>query len=417
MTSPHCPGTGSVATLESAGGARMYEQVDRLRKAGPAVRVRLPEDVVAWSVTRGDVVKRLLTHPGVSRDPRKSVPGYRPGAVNWLFPWVDVESMFTSEGQDHTRLRKLIAPAFAPRRIEAMRPLVEAIVGGLLDALEKRPADEPVDLRAEFVYPVPTRVICDLFGVPDGQRPEMLRVAQAVADTGASVEEAAVMTRDLIAGARRLIGFKRRNPGDDMTSLLLTTRAEDADRLSEEELLSTLLLMIGAGSQTAIALIGNAVRELLLHRDRLDAALAGAEPWSGAVEETLRLHPPVMHMPLRWATQDIDLGEGVVIRAGETMIIAFGAHGRDPGVHGDPEVFDPRRADKEHLAFGHGVHYCLGAALGRLEAEVALPALFGRFPRLALAGGADGIEPQRSFIGNDVTALPVVLGEAARTAG
>ncbi|MGW6457208.1 cytochrome P450 family protein [Streptomyces sp. NPDC055078] len=410
-------GTGAIVTLDSSGGQHLYEQTDRLREAGPAVRVRLPEGVVAWSITRGDVIKRVLTHPGVSRDARKSVPGYQPGAIAWLFPWVDVESMFNAEGRDHTRLRKLVGPAFAPRRIEAMRPRVQAIVDDVLDTLESRSRDEPVDLRASFAHEVPTRVISELFGVPDDQRPEMMRVFAGVADTGATPAESDAVNKALIVMMRQLIETKRRTPGDDMTSLLLTTHEEDTDRLSEQELLSTLLLMIGAGSQTAIALIDNAVRELLVHRGQLDAVLDGRVPWTEVVEETLRLHSSVMHMPLRWATEDIDLGDGVVVRTGETMLIGFGAHGRDPGLHEAPDAFDLSREDKTHLAFGHGVHYCLGAPLGRLEGEVALPALFDRFPGLALAVDPERIEPQRTFIGNDVVTLPVRLGHRPRTGG
>ncbi|MFI6289309.1 cytochrome P450 [Streptomyces sp. NPDC051018] len=413
MTSPR---THEPVRLDSSGGRRMYEQTDRLREAGPAVRVALPEGVVAWSVTRGDVIKRLLTHPGVTRDARKSVPGYRPGTVQWLFPWVDVESMFNAEGQDHTRLRKLVGPAFAPRRIAAMRPRVQAIVARQLDTLAARAGEEPVDLRAGFSYGVPTEVICDLFGVPGGRRAEMMEVFGRVADTGATPEEAAAVSRELISVVRALVELKRREPGDDMTSLLLAAREEDEDRLSEQELLSTLFLMIGAGSQTAISLIDNAIRELLSHREQLKAVLAGEIPWSEVIEETLRLHSSVMHMPMRWATEDIDLGEGIVIRTGESMLIGFGAPGRDPGVHTDPGSFDAGREDKAHLAFGHGVHYCLGAPLGRLEADVALPALFERFPGIELAVDPGRIRPQRSFIGNDVVDLPVRLRPRDRTA-
>ncbi|MFF0447521.1 cytochrome P450 [Streptomyces sp. NPDC004609] len=412
MTSPR---TDDLVRLDSSGGRRVYEQMDRLREAGPAVRVALPEGVVAWSVTRGDVIRRLLTHPGVTRDARKSVPGYRPGAVKWLFPWVDVESMFNAEGKDHTRLRKLVGPAFSPRRIEAMRPRVQAIVTRQLDVLAARAGEEPVDLRAGFSYGVPTEVICDLFGVPEDRRAEMMEVFGSVADTGATEEEAAAVNRELISVVQRLVELKRREPGDDMTSLLLATREEDEDRLSEQELLSTLFLMIGAGSQTAISLIDNAVRELLAHRGQLKAVLAGEIAWPEVVEETLRLHSSVIHMPMRWATEDIDLGEGVVIRAGEPMLIGFGAPGRDPGVHDDPGTFDLSREDKAHLAFGHGVHYCMGAPLGRLEAEVALPALFERFPVIRLAVAPERIQPQRSFIGNDIVDLPVLLGSPSST--
>ncbi|MFI1867198.1 cytochrome P450 [Streptomyces jumonjinensis] len=410
-------GTGTPVKLESDGGRCLYDQVDALRAAGPAVRIQLPEGVIAWSVSRGDVVKRLLTHPGVSRDARKSVPDYRPGEVLWLATWVDLESMFTAEGSDHIRLRKLIGPAFTPRRTAAMRPAIERIVAARLDALEKLPGDAPVDLRDGFCYPVPTRVICDLFGVPDAQRDAMLKVFDLVTPTDVTREESAALGEGLTRVVMELIEAKRREPGDDLTSLLLTAHEDDGDRLTEYELVSTLSLMIGAGGQTTIALLGHAVRELLGSPAQLAAVLADPARWGDVVEETLRLHPSVMHLPLHWAKEDIDLGEGVVIRAHDAILMAFGAHGRDPAVHDAPRIFDVDRADKTHLAFGYGAHFCLGAQLARLEAEVALPALFSRFPGLALAADPERLTPKRSFIGNDMQALPVWLNHGGTTAG
>lgn len=403
--------TTEAVTLDSSGGQRLHDQAARLRAAGPAVRVRMPEDVIAWSVTRGDVARQLLRHPDVSKDARKSWSGYIPGSIPWLYSWVDVISMFTSDGDDHKRLKSLVGRAFTPGRIEAMRPALDAIVTDLLDALETAAPGEAVDLRATFSYQVPTRLICDLFGVPADQRPEMLRVIDAVLGTAVSAEEAAAVSRDLYAAMTRLVETRRTTPGEDMTSLLLAAHEEDGDRLSETELISTLILMIGAGSETAVALIGGAVRELLAHPDQLATVLDDPARWSDVIEETLRKHPPIMHLPLRYAAADIELGEGVTIPAGDAILIGFGAHGRDPQVHADPETFDIGRADKQHLAFGYGIHYCLGAPLARLEAEIALPALFRRFPRIALAAAADELPPQRSFIGNDVAELPVRLRE------
>ncbi|MDH6217886.1 cytochrome P450 family protein [Streptomyces pseudovenezuelae] len=400
-------------TLDSDGGRRLYEQADELRDAGPAVRVRMPEDVVAWSVTRGDIAKQLLIHPHVSKDARKSWPGHEPGAVPWLYPWVDVVSMFTSDGADHTRLKQLVGRAFTARRIEAMRPVVEAIVTDLLDALEEHAGDERVDLRAEFAHGVPSRVICDLFGVPADQRPEILRIIGAVFATDVTPEQSAAVAADLYRAMLTLIETKRRTPADDMTSLLLTAHEEDGDRLSEPELISTLIAVIGGGSETTVALIDAAVRELLAHPDQLTTVLAEPARWSDVIDEALRLHPPIMHLPLRYATEDIDLGEGVVMKAGDAILICFGAHGRDPGVHDDPAAFHIDRADKQHLAFGHGIHYCLGAPLARLEAEIALPALFDRFPGLTLSIAPDELEPQHSFMGNDLVELPVKLGPSA----
>lgn len=395
--------------LDNKGGRCAYEQVDRLREMGPAVPVELPEGVGAWSVTRGDVVKLLLTHPGVSRNLKKTVPAYVPGSVPWLSPWVDVESMATTDGPEHARLRKLITPAFTPRRVEAMRAKAEALVALLLDDLEKQPGAEPVDLSAAFSYQVPTRMICDLFGVPDDQRAEVMRVLHAAGGTDLTEQEAVKLIDDLHAAMRLLIGTRRREPGDDLTSFLLAARETGMEPLSEHELISTLLLMIGGGSQTTINLINHTVRELLAHPEQLRAVLADPVRWSDAMEESLRAHCPVMHLPMRWATEDIDLGEGVVIRRGDAILICYGGHGRDPAVHRDPEVFDIDRADKEHVAFGLGPHFCPGSHLARLEASVALAALFDRFPRLALACRPEDVPPRHTFIGNDVAVLPVLL--------
>lgn len=402
--------TSPTTALDSSGGRCMYEQVDRLREMGPAVPVRLPEGVGAWSVTRGDVVRRLLTHPGVSRNLKKNVPSYEPGSVPWLSPWVDVDSMATAEGKDHARLRKLITPAFTPRRVEAMRSQVEDIVTRLLDELESRSeSDGAVDLHAAFSYRVPTEMICDLFGVPADQRARVLRLFVAVGETGVSEEESLAINNDLVETMRTLIATKRQDPGDDLTSFLIAAREEGNDPLTEHELISTLLLMLGGGSTTTINLIDHTVRELLAHPEQLKALRAAPERWDEAIEESLRVHCPVMHLPMRWATEDIDLGEGVVIRAGDAILICYGAHGRDPGVHDDPGTFDIDREDKDHIAFGLGAHFCPGSHLARLEARVALPALFDRFPELELAIGPDETEHEHTFIGNGLTALPVLL--------
>ncbi|MEV0387407.1 cytochrome P450 [Nonomuraea sp. NPDC050643] len=400
--------TGSPTILDTT-GVHLHEQVDRLRAAGPAVLVRLPGDLVAWSVSRGEVVKHLLTHPGVSKDARRSWPGYRPFAIAWLTAWVDVVSMLTADGADHKRLKDLVGRAFTARRIEAMRPAVERIVTALLDELATVPAGEPVDLRARYAYRIPSQVICDLFGVPDEQRPAMLGAIDRVLDNTITVEEATAVQQRLYAVMHRLIDTKRAEPGDDMTSLLLTAQQDDGDRLSMEELISTLLLMIGAGSETTVALIDHAIIAMLTHPGQRAVVLADPGRWSDVVEESLRRQSPVMHLPLRYATADIDLGDGVTIAKGDLILIAFGAHGRDPRVNPAPGTFDIDRHDRQHLAFGYGLHFCLGAPLARLEADVALPALFGRFPRIRPAADPGTLRPVPSFIGNDVLTLPVLL--------
>ncbi|MEU7528783.1 cytochrome P450 [Saccharothrix sp. NPDC042600] len=400
----------TTAKIDSRGGKCLYAQMDEFRAAGPAVAVELPEGMSAWSVSRGDVVRTLLTHPGVSRNVKKNVPSYSPGVVQWLSPWVDVESMSTAEGREHQRLRQLVAPALTPKRIDAMRPHLEAIAKRLLDELAEHPADQPVDLHTAYSQQLPTRMICDLFGVPDDLRPEVLRILRVVLNTDdVPEEESAAVFTDMNVAMRQLIDLKRREPADDLTSFLLAARVVGEEPLAEQELVDMLLLLIGGGSQTTVSLIDHTVRELLANPAQLRIVLDDPSRWPDAVEESLRVHCPVGSLPMRWAKEDIDLGEGVVIRAGDAILINYLAHGRDPGVHADPQTFDVDRADKDHLAFGLGPHFCPGARLARLEANVAVPALFASFPDLALAVAPEDIAPLHSFIANDVAALPVLL--------
>lgn len=400
-----------IVPLNNSGGRRLYEQADELLTAGPAVRVRLPGGVHAWSVTRGDVINPLLANPYLSRDPRKQRSGYQHGDVSRLYRWDNVVSMRRTSGiDDCSRLRALVGDAFTPTRIEALRPVIKATVTDLLTALARRDGTEPVDLRADFAHKVPLRLVGELFGVPAEQRSTTLTAIEAVLalDGGAEQDEA---RRNLFSAVETLIQTRPRAAGTDLLSHLLATYPE-GDLLGATELASALALLIGSGSKATAALIGSAVRELLTHHDQRATVRTDPARWGDVIEETLRLHPPIMHLPLRYATQDIDLGEGVVIRKGEAVVIGFGAHGRDRGIHHRPADFDIDRADKQHLAFGHGLHHCLGAPLVKLEAELALAGLFERFPQLALACDPADLEPQHSFINNDVIALPVLLGDA-----
>lgn len=399
----------AVTSLDSRGGACAYAQMEELRAMGPAVPVELPEGVRAWSVTRGDVVKTLLTHPGVSRNLKANVPTYVPGSVPWLSPWVDVDSMATAEGREHSRLRKLITPALSPRRTDALRPQIEALVGRLLDDLAKLPDDPPVDLHSAFSYRVPTEVICDLFGLPDDQRAHVLHLFRRVGATDVPEEESVAVYSALVESMHHLIETRRRDPGDDLTSFLLSAHADGEKDLSEHELVSTLLLMIGGGSTTTINLIDHTVRELLTRPDQLALLRAQPERWDDAIEESLRVHCPVMHLPMRWAVERIELEHGVIIEPGDAILICYAAHGRDAAVHEQAAEFDIARPDKEHIAFGLGAHFCPGSRLAKLEALVALPLLFDRFPGLTLAVDPQEIRPHHTFIGNTLEELPVHL--------
>ncbi|HZG03713.1 MAG TPA: cytochrome P450 [Streptomyces sp.] len=364
-------------------------------------------------MTGYEYVKRLAGDRRVSRDPRQHWPELERIPQDWaLNVWVRVVSAFTSYGAEHRRLRNMIAPSFTPRRTEALRPRVQGIVDRLIAELETVPPGEPVDLRARFAYRIPTEVICDLFGVPDDLRAWTLRAIDAVLDTAASPEQARADYADLWACMHALAEAKRAEPGEDMTSDLIAARDGDF-RFDEEQLISTLILMIGAGSETAVNLIAKAVLALLTHPDQFALLRSGKATWDDVIDETLRLDGPIMHMPLRYAVEDIDL-DGVRIRKGDAIILAFGAAGRDPALNGeDADAFDLTRTEREHLAFGYGVHYCLGAPLARLEASIALPALLDRFPGIRLAVEPGELVPQQSFIANGHQSLPVLLTPAA----
>ncbi|AXI80450.1 cytochrome P450 [Peterkaempfera bronchialis] len=405
---PTCP-----FRLDPAGSDFAGESA-RLRALGPATRVELPDAVEAWSITGVDLLKELLNDPRVSKDPNRHWPAYINGEISqeWpLFLWIAVTNMFTAYGEDHMRLRKLVAKAFTPRRTAAMRPRIEEITGDLLDAIAATPAGEPVDLRAALAHPLPIKVICDLFGVPDKARDELRRAVDSVFNAAAPPEEVAATQVTLYGLLADLVSSKRAAPGDDMTSDLISARSDDGSGLSEAELLDTLLLTISAGFETTVNLLDNAITALLTHPDQLALVRSGGATWDDVIDEALRWKAPVPNLPLRFAVEDIELEGGVTIRQGDAILAAYGAAGRDPQVHGETaEEFDiTRPTRRDHLAFGYGAHYCLGVSLARLEAAIVLPALFERFPDLTLAVPADRLESLGTMLANGHKAVPALL--------
>jgi cytochrome P450 len=389
-----------------------------LRSEGPARRVELPGGVEAWAVADAAVLRALLTDPRVSKDPRAHWTAWREGRIGEDWPlriWVSVRNMFTTYGADHRRLRTLVSKAFTARQVEAMRPDIEQITAKLLDRLERSAADgTPADLREQFAYPLPVEVICRLFGVPDDRRAAMRSAVDAVFDTTITPAAAQANALKLYEIMRGLVADKTANPGDDLTSALIASRAEDATRLDADELVDTLILMLTAGHETTVNLLDHAVTALLTHPGQLAGVRCGEHTWAEVIEETLRWQAPVPYLPLRYAVEDITLDDGTVIGEGEAILAAYAAAGRDPAEHGATAgEFDLSRTDKQHLAFGHGVHFCLGAPLARLEAAIALPALFARFPELHLAVEPADLHTIPSFLSNGHTSIPARLGTRA----
>ncbi|MBF6228868.1 cytochrome P450 [Nocardia abscessus] len=397
-------------------GSDIQGEAARLRERGPVALVELPGGVPAWSITDAVVLKSLLADPRVSKDPRQHWAAFMNGEItqDWpLHPWVAVDNMFTAYGSEHRRLRKLVAPAFTHRRTAALRPRIEAITAALLDQLAATPRGTAVDLREGYAYPVPIQVITELMGVPEDLGPGVRKCVDGFFDTSFGPEEAQANYLEMYRLISELVAFRRETPGDDITSVLIASRdEEDGSQLTEKELVDTLMLVINAGHETTVNLLDQAIFALLTRADQRADVVEGRLAWSDVVEESLRFEAPVAHLPLRYAVEDIDIA-GVRIPKGEAILASYVAANRDPKVHGvTADEFDARRSVKDHLAFGYGAHHCLGAPLARMEAEIALPAIFRRFPDMRLAVDPSELGTVLSFISNGHSELPVLL-EAA----
>jgi len=370
----------------------------RLQAQRPVSPVIMPGGTPAWLVTGYAEARAALADPRL----RKTMPGWHPEPDS-IFAALDLH-MLNSDPPDHERLRRLVNKAFTARRVERLRPRITAITAELLDDMSTQPE---VDLLASFAFPLPITVICELLGVPVADRDDFRTwSATIVSDTaipGVFQAHATAMIRYFMA----LLAAKRHEPADDLLSALIAAR-DEGDRLSENELVSMAFLLLVAGHETTVNLIGNGVLALLLNpaelaRLRADSALIG-----GAVEELLRHENPVNNATFRCAAEPVEIG-GVRIGRGDPVLVALSSANRDPSRFGDPDRLDLGRDSSGHLAFGHGIHYCLGAPLARLEAEIAFSHLLARFGSMRLAVPAGSLRWRPSTLIHGLESLPVRL--------
>lgn len=404
----------------------------RARGGTPVLETRLPSGRKVWVITGFADAKAALADPRVSTDGRRflrrwwgrssegdvlatqvaeglerSTSGSGDDAGGTELETSLAEHMLSTDPPDHTRLRGLVSQAFTITRVEALRPRVEEIATGLLDRMEGR---QEAELIADFAFPLPIQVICELLGVPLADELQFRDWFRAMIATGPieqtrpRAQRAALEVAGYLSG---LLAAKRAAPSDDVISGLIAAR--DGDQvLSESELMSTVFLLLLAGHETTVNAIGNGVAALLDHPDQLELLRARPELVPPALEELLRYDGPVHHPMLRFTTAPLRVGD-VTVPVGEVVLVSLGAANRDPARYAGADRLDVTRRDGSHLAFGQGPHFCLGAPLARVEGQVALSLLLERFTGLRLA------VPYRELVWRDgyflrgLEALPVLL--------
>lgn len=317
---------------------------------------------------------------------REEPPEHRAPVPEAVAPFYAVEahSMLELEPPRHTRLRSLVLRAFTSRRIAALAPEIGALAQDLADGL---PRGEPFDLLDRFCTPIPVRIIARLLGVPESMAPDLLAWSHAMVKMylphrNPAMETAAVQaTQEFVAFLRGYVAERRTRPADDLITHLIAAE-EGGERLSTDELITTCILLLNAGHEATVHSIGNGVRALLVNRKGPE--WLAPDRIAGTVEEILRWDPP-LHMFMRWAYEDVEVA-GHSFRRGDRVALLLGAANRDPKVWDAPDRFNPARPELAHVAFGAGLHFCVGAPLARLELQVALPVLFAARPGLKLNG-------------------------------
>jgi cytochrome P450 len=408
---------------------RAFKAYAAMREKGPVAGVTLPTGGPIWFVTRyAEAMALLKDDERFVNDPSNALT-----EEEYALLFQQATEHLTDEQQqmaaqtdeilrrhllgvdppDHSRLRRLVAIPFTPKYIEGLRPRVQAIADTLLDAVQAR-ADETrrreMELIGDFAYPLPLTVISEMLGIPLADRDKFREWSQAAVsftpDDRANPEVTAKLI-EFIAYLRRLVAEKRSNPGDDLLSGLVLAEAE-GDKLSENELLSMIFLLIVAGHETTVNLIGNGMLALFENPEQRARLQEDPNLLKTAIEEMLRYYGPVEMSLTRWVRQDTELG-GQRLRRGEQLMALLASANHDGEQFPNPEVFDISREPNRHAAFGTGIHSCLGATLARLEGQIAFATLLSRLPDLALAIPRDEIRWRDATFLRGLTQLPVTF--------
>ncbi|MFC0104795.1 cytochrome P450 family protein [Kibdelosporangium aridum] len=387
------PFTATTTTDRYAGFASLIEN-------GPVQKVTLFTGVPVWLVTGHAEARQALTNPNIVKSftegPHQDhVPAELVAAMN--------QHMLMANPPDHTRLRKLVSAVFTRRRIDGLEPRIKQISASLLDSIE----GSRFDLVSQYSYPLPITVISEMIGVPTDLRDDFRRLS-SIATSGPlhTPEDYIAAISEMADLLRGLIEEKRSEPGEDLLSELIAVR-DGGDKLSDDELTSMVYLLLVAGHETTVNLIATGIYNLLRHPDQLAKLRADRSLLPAAVEELLRYDSPAMITFPAKANAPVQIGD-VTIQPGEVVLPTVWTANRDANRFSSPDTLDITREDNQHMAFGHGIHHCLGAPLARLEARIAINDLLDRFPKLRLADPVE--EPARypNLLLNGMTRLDVL---------
>ncbi|WP_163526137.1 cytochrome P450 family protein [Halobacillus ihumii] len=382
-----------------------YPAFSKLRQEDPIHQTLLPNGNFSWIVTRYDDAVTVLKDPRFIKDYTYFLGKEQEEEQSETS--IFVKNMLFSDPPDHRRLRGLVQKAFTPKMIEGLRGRIEEITNELLDKVEP---NGKMNLIDAFAFPLPIIVICEMLGVPSQDRDKFRTWSNTLVEASNDPEEAAqlqVHMEEFVMYLRQLIAIRRQDPKDDMISKLIQSE-EEGDSLSEQELYGVISLLIIAGHETTVNLITNGVFGLLENPEQKQQLINDPSIIESALEEFLRYNGPVEFSTDRWAAEAIEL-RGKTIAKGDHVIVALDSANRDPEQFDDPDVFDITRGKSKHLAFGKGIHFCLGAPLARLEAEVAVTTLLRRMPDLQLNTTPEKLEWRPGMLMRGLKELPVAF--------
>jgi len=360
-----------------------------------------------WFFTRYDDCVNVLRDDRFGKDFRAHLPPELLEQYGQPDPFTAAieKHLLNLDPPDHTRLRQLVHKAFTARMIENLRPRIAEIAADLIATIRAKQGDS-IDLIADFAFPLPIIVICELLGIPSEERNDFGRWSRTILfGTDMNATGAAVM--EVLQYLNEIFEARRAHPKDDLITALLQTE-EAGDVLDRQELISMIFLLLVAGHETTVNLIGNGMLALMQNPDQKALLLARPELNNSAVEEMLRFGSPVENALSRWAYEDVIL-RGQTIKQGDVIFATLAAANRDPEVFTDPDRFDITRTPNKHIAFGGGIHFCLGAPLARMEGQIAIPALLAQFPQIELAIDPDQLVWANQILLRGVATLPVTV--------